>query len=96
MRRLTRRVGRRPAFDMLEDRSTPAATLLGDLNGVSLDSVPDQSVVVGGDLFFSATDGVHGRELWRSDGTALAGCCESRLGLAGWRALLGSPQLLPR
>ena len=32
-------------------------------------SYPDELVDVGGTLFFNADDGVHGRELWRSDGT---------------------------
>ena len=33
-------------------------------------SRPDAGVDVNGTLFFVADDGVHGRELWRSDGTA--------------------------
>src|SRR5262249_22645062 len=31
---------------------------------------PRASAVVNGTLFFHANDGVHGRELWKSDGTA--------------------------
>jgi ELWxxDGT repeat protein len=33
-------------------------------------SSPTPATVVNGNLFFTATDGVHGRELWKSDGTA--------------------------
>jgi ELWxxDGT repeat protein len=32
-------------------------------------SLPDSLTDVGGTLYFSAEDGIHGRELWRSDGT---------------------------
>jgi len=34
------------------------------------DSYPSYLTAVGGTLFFSADDGVHGRELWKSDGTS--------------------------
>jgi ELWxxDGT repeat protein len=34
------------------------------------DSMPRHLTNVGGTLFFKATDGVHGPELWKSDGTA--------------------------
>src|SRR4051794_7165503 len=77
---LTRRApnpSRGPAAQLrcesLEDRSVPSATtprLLQALTATSLGGPPDLSVVAGGYLFFTATDGVHGRELWRSDGTA--------------------------
>ena len=30
---------------------------------------PSSLTAVGGTLFFSADDGTHGRELWKSDGT---------------------------
>lgn len=36
----------------------------------SYGSRPEQLTLVNGTLFFSANDGVHGRELWESDGTA--------------------------
>ena len=32
-------------------------------------SVPSYLTAVGGTLFFEANDGVHGQELWKSDGT---------------------------
>jgi ELWxxDGT repeat protein len=38
-------------------------------HGYPLSSSPQQLTPVGGSLFFIAEDGVHGRELWKTDGT---------------------------
>lgn len=50
---------------------TPAGTFMvrDILAGFSV-SVPDEFVTVGTNVFFSAHDGVNGRELWRTDGTS--------------------------
>src|SRR5439155_258428 len=62
------------AAERLEPRTLPAVSnLIGltdnNANGTAASS-PDNLVNVNGTLFFTADDGVHGRELWRSDGTA--------------------------
>src|SRR3954463_15061133 len=53
---------------------TPGGTaMVKDINSTpssSEDSSPDQLTNVGGTLFFTADDGVNGRELWKSDGTS--------------------------
>ena len=41
-----------------------------DINAGPSGSHPTGLVAAGGRLFFSADDGVHGPELWESDGTA--------------------------
>lgn len=49
-------------------RAGDAPTLVKDINPAGSGS-PQQLVSVGGTLYFTANDGVHGRELWKSDGT---------------------------
>src|SRR5262245_52404912 len=57
-------------LEALEDRVVPATHLLRDINPTSLPSYPSDIVVIGSTTYFSADDGVHGRELWKNDGTA--------------------------
>jgi ELWxxDGT repeat protein len=79
-KRSRKKVRRRPAplvlrAEVLEDRAVPSATLVRDINthtGPSLSFAWDDSshsVELNGHLFFFADDGVHGRELWTTDGT---------------------------
>src|SRR6516164_8224053 len=78
-----RRQSRRPTsalrLEALEDRLVPSLTphLVKDINpgpGSSLavgpTAPPVQFVEVKGVAFFVANDGVHGPELWKSNGTA--------------------------
>src|SRR6516164_7385861 len=60
-----------PRLEALEDRVLPSLSpqLLKDLNLRTGDSSTFQFLPIGGTTFFDADDGVHGRELWRSDGT---------------------------
>jgi ELWxxDGT repeat protein len=41
-----------------------------DINPGNSSANPESLIAIGGTLFFVADDGQHGRELWRSDGTA--------------------------
>src|SRR5438105_2584506 len=69
-----RGVRRKPArpglrLEALEDRTLLSAELVLDINAVGNSSTPLNLVQVGSTAFFTADDGVNGRELWKSDGT---------------------------
>ncbi len=59
-------------LEALEDRLLPSLTpqILKDINPTAASSGITELEAVNGTVFFAADDGVHGRELWRSDGTA--------------------------
>jgi ELWxxDGT repeat protein len=57
------------AIELLEPRTLLAAQLVADLNTAPASSDPEQSVSVNGLTYFVADDGLHGREIWRTDGT---------------------------
>jgi ELWxxDGT repeat protein len=64
--------GRRPALEVLEARCLLSAYLVQDLNtrvGSSLDPPGPEFTDVNGTAYFMADDGIHGPELWKSDGT---------------------------
>jgi ELWxxDGT repeat protein len=53
----------------LEDRTLLNAQLLMDINTATGYSYPDMPVTINGSSYFGAADEIHGRELWRTDGT---------------------------
>lgn len=53
------------SLETLESRRLLAADLLADVSGI----YPTDSVQLEGISYFAADDGVHGRELWKSNGT---------------------------
>ena len=64
----------RPPFacaEPLEPRQLLSAGLLKDINDKGTGaSTPNQFTAVGDTVFFTASDGLNGVELWKSDGTA--------------------------
>lgn len=67
-----RRAGRSLRFETLDSRQMLASDLelVKDIRVGEASSAPHEMVQVGSTLFFVATDGVAGAELWKSDGTA--------------------------
>ena len=59
-------------LEALEDRIVPslAPQMVLDINTTPLSSNPSGMVAIGSTTYFSADDGTHGRELYKSDGTA--------------------------
>src|SRR5262249_5063127 len=61
----------RLALETLETRCLLSATLVKDLNtAVGSSLLSPEFTDVNGTAFFLADDGIHGTELWKSDGTA--------------------------
>ena len=57
-------------LEALEARTLLAFQPLGDFNTATADSAPSNFVEAGDVAYFVADDGIHGRELWLTDGTA--------------------------
>jgi ELWxxDGT repeat protein len=65
-----RRRAARPWLEVLEDRTLLSAQLVHDINTTAAGSNPSGFVTVNGAAYFFADDGLHGVELWKSNGTA--------------------------
>lgn len=59
-----------PVVHSLESRFLLSASLIKDINPGTPGSQIQNAVTLGNEVFFAANDGVHGQELWKSDGTA--------------------------
>jgi ELWxxDGT repeat protein len=52
-------------FETLEQRQLLSANLVADIGGI----YPTDSITINDTSYFAASDGKHGKELWKSDGT---------------------------
>ena len=57
-------------MELLEDRIVPAVSLVQDINLGTQSSNPSAAVTVGSEAYFTANDGVHGVQLYETDGTS--------------------------
>jgi ELWxxDGT repeat protein len=58
-----------PVYSLLLGNHGPRIKLVKDINPGADDSEPEELAVFNNRLFLEATDGVHGSEVWTSDGT---------------------------
>src|SRR5262249_41131203 len=61
-----------------------------DINTLTPGSYPSAQAVVNGTLFFAANDGVHGTELWRTDGTVSGTTLVKDISPGGFNSYLGN------
>ncbi|MES2788344.1 MAG: ELWxxDGT repeat protein [Planctomycetota bacterium] len=73
-RRVSRRTSPLPlalTAERIEPRTLLSIHAVSDINQVSRDSDPQNFLQIGNLTYFTADDGAHGQELWKTDGTAL-------------------------
>jgi ELWxxDGT repeat protein len=56
-------------LELLEDRTVLSPTLVADINQLPVDANPHNLISLDGELYLVANDGIHGEQLWKSDGT---------------------------